>query len=232
MAALEEIFAAGRSRLAEDPSVATLADPDIPVWAKLVVVPTMAFWVLSFADAMALLRATAGSTDMDARLRQHAEEDAEHWRWFLADLEVLAARGIGPGGRDGVLAMHWGPETAPVRACAWTLHHLLRKHTDPVMRLAVLEACEHGFEAFMNSIRPVVQASGDYVTLRYLGEVHDAAEGEHALHEEADPFADVDWSCRDAAMLHRDVGAMYAALCGMHTCSDAAIRRAWRGGRD
>ena len=41
---LTATFEAGRARLARNPAIAALADPDTPVSAKLAVVPTMAFW--------------------------------------------------------------------------------------------------------------------------------------------------------------------------------------------
>ena len=225
---LSETFDAGRALFARNPSVAALADPDIPVSAKLAVLPTMSFWVLGFGDAMALLRTSCGDTPLDEILRQHAEEDAEHWRWFVMDLETLAGRGIGASSVADALLQQWGPVTEPVRACAWTLHHLLRAHSDPVIRLGVLEACEHGFEAFMSCIRPVVKASGQYDDLRYLGAVHDDAEAGHALHELEDPFETVDWSTRDIGEIRRIVEEMYRRLDAMHTCYDVAIRAAAR----
>jgi hypothetical protein len=223
---LAATFEAGRARLAANPAVAALANPETSTSAKLAVVPTMSFWVLGFGDAMALIRRTGGDTPLDGVVRQHAMEDAEHWRWFVADLESLASRGVGARSVGDALLRQWGPETAPVRECAWTVHHLLRAHTDPVVRLAILEACEHGFEAFMDSMRPVVQASGQYTELRYLGAVHDSAEASHALHEADDPFEDVDWSGRDVDALRLLVETVYDRLDGMHACYAVAIAAA------
>ncbi len=228
---LTETFEAGRARLAANPSVAALADPDTSTSAKLAVVPTMAFWVLAFGDAMALIRRTAGETPLDAILRQHAQEDAEHWRWFVADLEALASRGVGARSVGDALLRQWGPANAPVRECAWTLHHLLRTHSDPVVRLGILEACEHGFEAFMDSVRPVVKSAGQYMELRYLGAVHDSAEAGHALYEMADPFESADWSVRDVHAIRRVVETVYERLDGMHTCYAVAIAAAREEGR-
>ena len=220
---LASTFDAGRQLLARNPSVAALADDTIPTSAKLAVVPTMAFWVLGFADAMALLRSTCGDTQLDHVVRQHAEEDSEHWRWFVADLELLAAQGVGARSMSDAMLRQWGPTNEPVRACAWTLHHLLRTHTDPVARLALLEACEHGFEAFMNCIRPVVRAANRYGELRYLGAIHDHAESNHTLHEMDDPFETVDWSAQDVTGIRRSVEQMYARIDGMHSCYAVAI---------
>lgn len=225
---LSDAFAAGKRLLADNPSVATLADPSVGVLPKLTVLPTMAFWVLAFGDAMALLGRTTGETRAHHQLRQHASEDSEHWRWFLQDLALLAKHGVGPSAAEDVLAIHWGPETRAVREAAWTLHHLLRKHADPVARLAILEACEHGFDAFMSSIRPVVQAWEHYDELAYLGAVHDEAEAGHALHAEEDPFDGVIWEDRDVAAIVRDVQAMYRALDGLHSAYDDAVRAALR----
>ena len=219
-------FEAGQRRLAENSSVAMFADPDVPITAKLAVVPTMAFWVLAFGDAMALIRRTAGEHPLSDVLRQHAEEDAEHWRWFVSDLEQLASRGIGAASVKDALLRQWGGATAPVRECAWTVHHLLRTHHDPVIRLAILEACEHGFEAFMNSMRPVIREAGQYHQLRYFGEIHDQAEAGHALHDLDDPLAGVDWSRRDVAQIKAIVEQMYRCLDDMHSCYTAAIQQA------
>ena len=221
---LQSTFDAGKQQLANNPSVALLADPSVPWSAKLVVVPTMSFWVLAFGDAMALLQTTDGNTSYDALVRQHAAEDSEHWRWFLQDLESLAVQGIGAGSMHDAMLRQWGAGTAAVRACAWTLHHLLRAHSDPVVRLAVLEACEHGFEAFMDSMRPVIQGAGKYVELRYFGAVHDHAEAAHALHGVCDPFDTVDWTTRDVAQVQAVVAEMYDRLDGMHSCYAEAIR--------
>ena len=215
---LVQVFDDGRALLAANRSVGVFSDPTISINAKLTVVPTMAFWVLAFGDAMALIRRTSGDTPLDDVVRNHAEEDAEHWRWFVADLELLAGEGIGATSMGDALRIQWGARTSAVRECAWTVQHLLRKHRDPVARLGVLEACEHGFEAFMDSIRPVVLHSPLYPQLRYLGEVHDAAEAGHALHEQGDPFAGVDWQHRDVPSIQASVKAMYNSLNGLHSC--------------
>ena len=223
---LAETFATGRARLFANPAVAALADPEVSTSAKLTVVPTMAFWVLAFGDAMALLRRSSGTTPLDAVVQQHAQEDAEHWKWFVSDLEVLASQGVGARSVGDALLRMWGPDTAPVRECAWTVHHLLRSHSDPAIRLCILEACEHGFEAFMDSMRPVVQTAGQYAELRYLGAVHDEAEAGHALHEGEDPFAEIDWSNRDIEGVRRIVETVYDRLDGMHSCYATTIAAA------
>jgi len=220
---LSDIFREGRELLASNPSVARLADPRISLSAKLVVVPTMAFWVLAFGDAMALLRRTCGDTDLDELVARHATEDAEHWRWFVEDLVLLASEGIGASSMEEALKIQWGPRTEPVRECAWTLQFLLRKHQDPLVRLAVLEACEHGFEAFMDSMRPVVRASPLYSRLRYLGALHDEAEAGHSLHEADDPFVGANWQSRDVALVQHVVREMYANLNNLHTCYSDSI---------
>lgn len=223
---LATTFEAGRARLAKNPAVTALADPETSTSAKLAVVPTMAFWVLGFGDAMALIRRTAGDSPLDAVVRQHAQEDAEHWKWFVSDLEALASQGVGARSMADAFSRMWGPDTAPVRECAWTVHHLLRTHTDAAIRLAILEACEHGFEAFMDSMRPVVQAAGQYGELRYLGEIHDDAEAGHALHEGDDPFAAIDWSGHDVDAVRQTVETVYDRLDGMHSCYAVAIAAA------
>lgn len=220
---LTDTFDTGRRLLAANPAVAAMADPGVSTSDKLAVVPTMAFWILAFGDAMALIMETAGDTKLDAILKQHATEDAEHWRWFVADLQTLANQGIGASSMSDAMLRQWGPVTAPVRECAWTLHHLLRTHTDSVIRLGIIEACEHGFEAFMDSMRPVVQASGHYQELKFFGAVHDEAERAHAMHELEDPFEGVDWSGRDIDGIRRIVETVYDRLNGMHSTYAVAI---------
>jgi hypothetical protein len=91
------------------------------------------------------------------------------------------------------------------------------------VRLAILEACEDGFEAFMNSIRPVVRGAGKYVELKYFGAVHDHAEAGHAMHVLDDPFEAADWSTIDRGAARAAVALMYDRLDGMHTCYAEAI---------
>jgi len=226
---LTSTFEAGKTLLANNPAVPALANPETPIAAKMAVVPTMSFWVLAFGDAMSWVRQTVGETELDHILATHAEEDAEHWRWFIADLESLAAQGLGLHSVGEALLRQWGPETAPVRECAWVVHHLLRTHTDPVIRLGIVEACEHGFEAFMDSMRPVIREAGQYTTLRYFGEIHDHAEADHAMHELADPFDGVDWADRDVDAVRDIVRTVYAHLDAMHRTYAVAIAAASRG---
>lgn len=226
---LVETFEVGRARLVANPASAILANPAVSVEAKLTVVPTMAFWVLGFGDAMALLRRTSGSGALDRLVEQHAQEDAEHWRWFVADLESLASEGIGSRSMSDALLRQWGQATAPVRECAWTVHHLLRTHPDALSRLIVLEVCEHGFEAFMDSMRPVVQEAGYYERLRFFGAIHDAAEASHTLHETSDPLESVDWSGLDVEALRHLAETVYDCLDGMHGCYAQEIAAAHRG---
>ena len=56
----------------------------------LAFVPSVAHFVMSFADLYAFVLQVQPATDKYQELvNAHAEEDAEHWRWYLDDLEKL-----------------------------------------------------------------------------------------------------------------------------------------------
>lgn len=214
---IQDALNSGRQLLADNPSVAVFADTSISLEHKLAVLPHMSFWVLGFADAMALLRCKPGEDSITHMVRQHADEDADHWRWFVSDLSNLAKAGIGAGSFENLLLQQWGPTTEPVRNCTWQLHSLLRNSQDPVVWLTIIECCEAGFDAFMSCVRPVIQEAGQYGKMHYFGKEHDHAEAGHSMHDHENPFESVVWTQERHTKALAAATTMNPALDRMHT---------------
>lgn len=216
----------GRQKLANNSSVEVFADANVTTKSKLAVVPHMAFWVLGFADAMQFLLRHAGDDPVSKVVRQHASEDADHWKWFVSDLVQLQQIGVGSASFEDALLLQWGTTTEAVRECAWQLHSLLRSSHDPAVWLTVIECCEAGFDAFMSSMRPVIVAADRYTSLAYFGQEHDHAEAGHTIHEASDPFVTIAWTEERSRQAVAAAQHMFAALERMHSSYGEVVRAA------
>ena len=162
--------------------VDALGDDKISLSSKLACIPYLSFFVLGFKDCMALLRARSPISDLDRIVQHHAEEDAEHWRWFLADLDTLNIDGIADRRPTEILSDLWSDERRAVREAVYAVSHCIQVHESPALRLIMVEVIEAGYALFTHSMSPVMSEAGLYDKLLYFGHTHNHAEAAHDLH--------------------------------------------------
>jgi hypothetical protein len=168
------------------PLFAMMRDDSLLPRERLSFMRQTAFFIMSFGDINRhLLYRHEAADPHQQRLNAHAEEDANHWQWYLEDLEKL-----GWNAETTVIdALHalWSDETACTRLLAYELCALVDQ-AETVERIAIVEAVEETgnvvFESTAALAAPLERELGQ--PLRFFGPSHLAFEdghlqnGEHA----------------------------------------------------
>ncbi|MGH2708106.1 MAG: hypothetical protein ACRDJK_07400, partial [Actinomycetota bacterium] len=78
-----------RKMLGDRPLFKFLSDESIEPHVRLSFTPAMLYYLMGFKDVLATLAVNEPQTKYDRQINAYCVEDAEHWRWFLSDLEKL-----------------------------------------------------------------------------------------------------------------------------------------------
>lgn len=174
-----------RARIFEQhPLFAFLADSSIAPEERLAFVPSVAHYVITFGDLCKhVLREEPAKDRFQEIVNAQTYEEAEHWRWFIADLEKL---GHDPTLRfSDALRFLWSDDTARSRVLAYQIVRLAFG-ADSLRKLVVV----HCAEATANvTVKHVVMAGKDWTAkhgrkLSFFGHGHDEAEDDHTLWDE------------------------------------------------
>ena len=185
---------------------------------------------MGFKDCMAMLRDREPVSKLDALVQHHAEEDAEHWRWFLNDLNTLNIDGIAQRPPTEILYDLWSDERRAVREAVYAVSHCIQYYQSPAIRLILVEVIEAGYACFTQAMSPVMEKAGLYDQLQYFGHTHNHAEASHELHQNAhddaleQALSSLNSEQRDAAMTMIDDIEEKIDL--MHSCFARAIDKA------
>lgn len=167
------------------PLFAFLRDASIPTKRRLGFTPSVAHFVMSFADLYQfVLQVNPPSDRFQELVNAHAQEDANHWRWFLDDVEKL-------GFDDKVsfteaLRFIWDEATVNTRALTYRMCRL-GYGASTLEKLVLVHVIEAAGKLTVDAVS-AVGAEWSKQTgkkLVYLGQHHLASESEHTL-EDAD----------------------------------------------
>lgn len=173
-----------RSReFAKLPLFAFLQDRSIAPRKRLSFAPSVAHFVMSFADLYEFVLQVHPATDAHQELvNAHALEDANHWRWFLDDLEKL--------GFDEKLTFSdalrfvWHESTANTRALTYKMCRLGYGATS-LEKLVLVHVIESAGKTTVDAVSSVgveySKQSGR--KLVYLGHHHLATESAHTIED-------------------------------------------------
>lgn len=162
-----------------------LRDGRVDPRKRLSFAPSVAHFVMSFADLYSFVLQAHPATDEYQKLvNAHAQEDAEHWRWFLDDLEKL---GFDETVRfTDALRFVWSKPTENTRALTYKMCQLGcgKSSLEKLVLVHVIEA------AGKVTVDGVSAVGTEYwkqtgKKLVYLGPHHLATESDHTL-EDAD----------------------------------------------
>lgn len=171
-----------RTRIFErHPAFAFLKDSTIEPEDRLAFVPSVAHYVITFGDLCRhVLREEPARDRFQEIVNAQTYEEAEHWKWFIADLEKL---GHDPVIRfSDALRFLWSDETAKSRILSYQLCRLAMG-ADSLRKLVIV----HCAEATANvTVKHVVMAGKDWTAKRgqrlsFFGGGHDDAEDDHTL---------------------------------------------------
>src|SRR5690348_15890972 len=83
------IIDARKRQLGDSPFCRWLAGDEGSDEDRFAFVPAQLFLVLGFRDILSFLKVANPKTDLDALINVHCQEDLDHWKWYLEDLEML-----------------------------------------------------------------------------------------------------------------------------------------------
>lgn len=197
----------------QQPLFAFLKDKSIDPADRLAFAPSVAHYVVTFGDVCRnVLREDPPRDKLQEIVNAQADEESEHWKWFLSDLGKL---GYDPMVRySDALKFIWSDESARSRMLAYKLcRHALG--ADSLHKLVVV----HCAEATANvTIKHVVMAGKDWTEkyqrkLAFFGGGHDEVEDDHTL------WTEETLTMLDEMVLGSEVREELIAM--VHECFDA-----------
>jgi len=160
-----------------------LRDASIDPRQKLSFVPTLAHFVLTFADVYSLVLREEPAKDKHQELvNAHTREDGDHWKWFLADLEKL--------GHDPRLAFSealrfvWSDATVNTRLLSYNICRL-GLGADSLHKLVLVHCIEATGKVTLEHVAPIGKELARLTgkNLVYFGPHHFNSENSHTLEQ-------------------------------------------------
>lgn len=141
MKSVLELIRKREAEFAQLPFFEYLRDTSVSPYQRMAWFPCLAHFAMSFKDLNNdILKDNSIDHPIQALINQHSLEDGSHWRWYLKDLETL---GIDRVMRfSEALRLIWSDESLKTRQLSHNLVALCRYQSDPVLKLAIIEAIE------------------------------------------------------------------------------------------
>ncbi len=162
-----------------------LRDSRIPPRRRLSFAPSIAHFVMSFADLYAfVLQKHPADDEYQDLVNAHAREDENHWRWFLDDMAKL---GFDPKlSLSDALRFIWADNTINTRALTYRMCRLGYGATS-LQKLVLVHVIEAAGKV---TVKHVASVGAEFSKqtgnkLVYLGQHHFATESEHTLEDES-----------------------------------------------
>lgn len=140
--------------------------------------PSMSYFVLGFRDILALAKRKQPKTELDEAINHHCEEDREHWKWFLSDIQKMGYLDTTP---EKFLFRIWSDQEQTPRQMIYHITHLIQSEIDSRLILTMIECLEAAFAVFIETLKPQLVKRGFYEKLIYFGQQHDLGEQSHAM---------------------------------------------------
>lgn len=216
-----------RRTFLRNPFFARLSDETIPMEERLRFLPAMEHYILSFGDLNRyVLRFPEPKTALEIAVNEHAQEDANHWPWYIEDLRTLGYDDLAH--RTSWLKECWSDETRAARQLTYTLV-ALAAGTPAEERIALIEVLEETGNAFLSALAPLTarieQVRG--VKLRFCGQHHLDRESGHTLSLDHRELAAIALSSEKRADVMRKVDETFAAFDEfLLACHNYAVHRA------
>lgn len=159
-----------------------LADEGIDGAQRLSFAPDMLYYLMGFKDVLEALYRPQARERFDRAINAYCGEDAEHWRWYLSDLEILGydltTWGVSiPEWCNNV----WSPENRCNRQTIFELVGFARACRDPLYALSLIQVFEATGVVFIGHTRKAAIALEMDDTLQYFGRTHYEEEFGHSV---------------------------------------------------
>ena len=141
---------------------------------------TAAIFVFGFKDIHSMVlpypQSEANTDEIKHAINAHAEEDSNHWAWYLSDLKKLDLDQTQTFTES--LRYLWSEQTSMQRFATYRLCQLIDRAQDPVIRYCIVKAIEaFGEIIFQTTTRVSKELLNETgIKLDYLGEIHSERE--------------------------------------------------------
>lgn len=171
---------------ARQPIFVYLRDREIDCRKRLEFVPWLAHFVMTFADLYQLFAVADPAPDdrFQQLVNAHLEEEDNHWKWFLADLEAMD---LNPAlSYTDSLRLVWGAETKRTRALAYQVCRS-SSGLSSLEKLVLFHAIEATGRVALEALAPVGAELETQLGRRlvYFGQRHLDTERQHTVEEES-----------------------------------------------
>jgi hypothetical protein len=182
VAGILERIEAHKARIAQGKLFHWLSDETIDGRRRLNFTPSMLFYLMGFKDVLGALLRSPASSDHDNAINAYCGEDAEHWRWFLQDLNKLGFEITTWGATISAWCNEvWSPATEVNRKTIFRLVNHATAERHPIYSLALIWVFEATGVIFIGHTRKAAINLGMDEELSYFGRVHYEEEFEHSV---------------------------------------------------
>lgn len=156
-----------------------LGNSEVPPENRLTFIPSMLFFIMGFKDILSALHIKDAKTELEHIISTHCEEDLDHWKWYIEDLQTL---GFESWGEDllNFSTQLWSEDTREARELIYKSFSYHYEKPTLLMDLVLLEVMEATFGAFTKSMEKCVKEAGRFENLKFFGQIHHEAEANHA----------------------------------------------------
>ncbi|MGD0678240.1 MAG: hypothetical protein ABSC94_22750 [Polyangiaceae bacterium] len=163
------------------PLFSYLTDSTVPARRRLAFVPSLAHFVMSFADLYRFFLVQSPPRDRYDELSNiHLSEDAHHWKWFLADLSAMDMNTTLQF--SDALRLLWSDATIKTRLLTYEICKMSNALTS-LQKLVLINCIEVGGRVALRAVafagRELEAEAGR--KLVYFGSHHVDTEADHTL---------------------------------------------------
>jgi hypothetical protein len=159
-----------------------LRDETVPGRERMSFAPAMLTYLMGFKDVLDELRRPDARDELDRQINAYCGEDAEHWRWYLRDLEKLGYSLDSWGSSLSELCNEvWSPATRINRSIIFRLVERSHASKDPLLAMVLIQVFEATGVVFIAHTRGAARAMGLEQELLYFGRVHYEEEFGHSV---------------------------------------------------
>jgi hypothetical protein len=212
-----------RHQYERHPAVQFLRDANISPAFRLAYAPYCCHWIMTFADINNYVLRDEHSTDpYQQMVNRHADEDGQHWHWYLEDLERL----------------HWNPHCTFTDAVRFLWHEQGRyaremgyciigyaMHADPLLRLVLIETLEAMGQVWFSSTLQASQAWQNGPELVYFGPHHEAREMGHTMGTDSEDIQGIELPAALRPLAEEIVHVLFAKMAAFKTEVIEHVRR-------
>lgn len=219
MMQIKKLIAFERTRLDHSNLLKTLDNPSIPLKNRLIFLPSIAYFVMSFGDLNKyILPFQSPKNSWENIVNIHTAEDAEHWIWFIQDLEKLNY--ALPESFIETLKQLWAKENNENQILFFKLIDLI--HNQPAnIRLAIIEAIEVTGNIIFSKLRDITHNS-EY-QLSYCSDIHVNKETGHTIGQDENMINQITFTEAEREIAIQSVKRVFKAFVRWYEYLDKLI---------